>query len=516
MREWMGYMKIARFFIFLLLNIFVSNFAFATNQVANFRISQAAVQLPVITTWLDITDEQGQSIPSISPEQLSITVGAEKADVKTIKPFAETNEGTAFIFLVDVSKSIKPKDFSQIQSSLNNWIAGLNEHDHAAVIGFGSQVNVLQDFIQNKDILKQTVDKLVATDNETFLYQGITKAFELGRRHDAALPKRRGIVVLTDGIDDAPGGVTKDEVLTQMLETRIPIYAIGFTLPPLTSAKENGLKELGILARTSGGHFLKADSMPLADAYNLQKDRIAHSYKVELTCSACKAEGQLNRLNINLNVGDRSLNDGVDIRLLPQQEPFAKEIIKELTRQEKVKQAVLKVFADYPYYAWTGLVFAIILIVGLVVFIIKSRRRTNALKLEAEAQLKSDNKIVDAKTIAIKKSFNKPKIPKYTLSFAVVTGDEPGKTYDLPFDSSLIIGRISSCDLALNDSEVSANHVEISFDKGILAIQDLGSTNGTAVNGVPIHTVHYLQDGDQILIGRTELRLKGLVDNYAN
>ena len=92
MREWMGYMKIARFFIFLLLNIFVSNFAFATNQVANFRISQAAVQLPVITTWLDITDEQGQSIPSISPEQLSITVGAEKADVKTIKPFAETNE----------------------------------------------------------------------------------------------------------------------------------------------------------------------------------------------------------------------------------------------------------------------------------------------------------------------------------------------------------------------------------------------------------------------------------------
>ena len=509
-------MKIARIFIFLLLNVYLSNFAFGTNQVANFRISQATVQLPVITTWLDIVDEQGQTISSISPEQLSITVGAEKADVKTLKPFSETNESSAFIFLVDVSKSIKPKDFSQIQSSLNNWVAGLNEHDHAALIGFGSQVNVLQDFTQNKESLKKTVDKLVATDNETFLYQGLTKAFELGRRHDAALPKRRVIVVLTDGIDDATGGVTKDEILTQMLESRIPIYAIGFTLPPLTSAKENGLKELGILARTSGGHFLKADSMPLADAYNLQKDRIAHSYEVELTCSTCKAEGQLSRLNINLNAGDRSLNDGVDVRLLPQQEQASKETIKELTRQEKVKQVVVKVFSDYPYYAWSGLVSVIILIVRLVFYIIKSRRRAKTLKLEAEAQLIIDNEIVDNKTIAIKKNISKPKVLKYTLSFAVLTGDKPGKTYDLPFDSSLIIGRISSCDLALNDSEVSAKHVEISFDKGILAIKDLSSTNGTAVNGVPIHTVHYLKEGDQILMGRTELRLKGLVDNYAH
>ena len=51
---------------------------------------------------------------------------------------------------------------------------------------------------------------------------------------------------------------------------------------------------------------------------------------------------------------------------------------------------------------------------------------------------------------------------------------------------------------------------QIPMPKGILVIKDLNSTNGTLINGVPIHPLHYLQDGDQILIGRTELRLNGL------
>lgn len=508
-------MKITRIFAFLLLAIFISDFALAKTDVSNFRISQATVQLPIITTWLDISDDQGQSIPSISPEQLSITVGAEKADITSIKPFAETNQGTAFIFLVDVSKSLKPKDFIQIQSSLNDWVVGLNEHDHAALISFGSQVNVLQDFTQNIDSLKKTVTKLAATDNETFLYQGLTKAFELGRRLDKTLPKRRVIVVLTDGIDDAAGGVTKDEVFLQMAENRIPIYAIGFTLPPLTQTKENGLKELGVLARTSGGHFLKADSMPLSAAYTLQKERIAHSYEVAITCASCKAEGQLNRLNINLNAGDRSLNDGVDIRLLPQQEQSIKDSITELSQQDKVKLFVVKIFTDYPYVAWPALVLISALLVWLIVYLIKAKRRARELLLRQDIENKAIHEIDGSVTVAIKKVAPK-KLPKYTLSFSVVTGEQQGKTYDIPFNEAMLIGRLTNCDLVVNDSEASANHAEISLEKGILAIKDLGSTNGTAINGVPIHTVHYLQEGDQILIGRTELRLKGLVDNYAH
>ena len=42
---------------------------------------------------------------------------------------------------------------------------------------------------------------------------------------------------------------------------------------------------------------------------------------------------------------------------------------------------------------------------------------------------------------------------------------------------------------------------------GRLFLKDLGSTNGTLVNGVPIQGLYPVDDGDRILLGKTELRL---------
>lgn len=421
------------------------------------------------------------------------------------------NKGTAFIFLIDISQSLKTQSFEQLQAALKTWIEGMHEHDRAALISFGSQVKVLQDFSVDKVVLKQRVDKLTPSDKDTFLYQGLVQAFELGRRQDANLPKRRVIVVLTDGIDDAAGGVTKEEVFLQMPENRIPIYAIGFAMAPLTQDKENGLKELGVLARTSGGHFLKADSMPLTKAYALQKERIVNSYELHLLCNACKAEGQLSRLNVTFNTGDRTLSDGVDLRLLPQNKvtPGGKQTALAATEKINVEQK--KSPEKFNYIPWA--VLAIVLLLTLLVMLRLMKRRKLA-REQAMKEAAAESEPLEKAEAGIKQELHRP--AKYSLSLTVVTGSEPGKRFKLGFNDSAVIGRASDCDLSLNDSEISSRHAEIKFDKGILVIKDLNSKNGTLINGVPIHTVHYLQDGDQILIGRTELRLNGLEDNHAD
>ena len=497
----MGLMKVIKFCGLFLFCLGVNSTVLAAEEI-NFRVIQANVQLPTITTWVDITNSNGQQLTSVKLEQLTATMGANIAEVKLIKPFSEETEGTAFIFLVDISKSLKPTYFGQIQAALNAWVEGLNIHDRAALISFGSQVKVLQDFSEDKTALKQKVDSLLPSDRDTFFYQGLVKAFELGRRQDAALPKRRVIVVLTDGIDDAAGGVTKEELLLQMSESRIPIYAIGFALSPLTQLKENGLKELGVLARTSGGYFLKADSMPLTQAYKLQKERIANSYQVQLNCAECKAEGQFSHLNMTFNAGDLTLNDGLDLRLLPQNKVIASEKEPELSANETIFDKITRFFTYYGYFAWAALVTVLLLIVGGIRRLIKAKKATRERKFEADvnASISGGEKLQKAALLP----------PKYTLSLTVITGDAPGKSYDLHFNESAIIGRSSACDLSINDSEVSSKHAEISFERGILAIKDLGSLNGTFINGVAIHSAYYLQESDQILIGRTELRFNGL------
>ncbi len=69
----------------------------------------------------------------------------------------------------------------------------------------------------------------------------------------------------------------------------------------------------------------------------------------------------------------------------------------------------------------------------------------------------------------------------------------------------VILGRIEGVvDLALDDEGASRHHASISHHQGVFTLHDMGSTNGTHVNGVPIRE-HRLQDGDRIEIGRTTL-----------
>ena len=70
----------------------------------------------------------------------------------------------------------------------------------------------------------------------------------------------------------------------------------------------------------------------------------------------------------------------------------------------------------------------------------------------------------------------------------------------------VVIGRSRECDVRVDDGNVSRRHAEISRDGGDgWAVVDLGSTNGTEVNGRRITKRTPLGDGDRIAIGGTEL-----------
>jgi hypothetical protein len=68
----------------------------------------------------------------------------------------------------------------------------------------------------------------------------------------------------------------------------------------------------------------------------------------------------------------------------------------------------------------------------------------------------------------------------------------------------VVIGRMSTSDVVLADSNVSRRHAELKRDDDGWLLVDLGSTNGTLVNG-KLAREHRLTDGDRIAFGTTEL-----------
>jgi len=76
------------------------------------------------------------------------------------------------------------------------------------------------------------------------------------------------------------------------------------------------------------------------------------------------------------------------------------------------------------------------------------------------------------------------------------------------------LGR-EGCDVTLQDAQVSRRHTQIHRQGNRLTLQDLGSTNGTFVNGNRVTGTYQLQAGDQIYLGTTTLRVQQRVQGGA-
>ncbi len=93
---------------------------------------------------------------------------------------------------------------------------------------------------------------------------------------------------------------------------------------------------------------------------------------------------------------------------------------------------------------------------------------------------------------------------QYALRF--ISGKYQGGEFPLPASKELVVGRSSELDMVLVEDMVSRRHAKITVTGDQIFIQDLGSTNGTFVNGEKIKRAR-LQEGDRILIGTSIIKL---------
>ena len=91
----------------------------------------------------------------------------------------------------------------------------------------------------------------------------------------------------------------------------------------------------------------------------------------------------------------------------------------------------------------------------------------------------------------------------FALKF--ISGKYQGGEFPLRAEKQIVIGRSSELDMVLVEDMVSRKHAKImTYDQGV-SIQDLGSTNGTFVNGERVQQVR-LDPGTTVRLGSTEVR----------
>jgi pSer/pThr/pTyr-binding forkhead associated (FHA) protein len=84
-----------------------------------------------------------------------------------------------------------------------------------------------------------------------------------------------------------------------------------------------------------------------------------------------------------------------------------------------------------------------------------------------------------------------------------LSGAVTGKNF--PLTGVMVVGRVAGVDLRVDDDSVSRRHAEVEVRGGEVVLRDLGSANGTTVNGNPISEETGLSPGDIIQFGVVEM-----------
>ncbi len=87
-----------------------------------------------------------------------------------------------------------------------------------------------------------------------------------------------------------------------------------------------------------------------------------------------------------------------------------------------------------------------------------------------------------------------------TYQVVMSKGPHQGKIYNLS-GTNITIGRDFNADIVINIPEVSRRHAQFRMEGGVYFLEDLGSTNGTFVNGQRLSTPHRMHNGETIMLG---------------
>ena len=227
----------------------------------------------LVTVPAIVMDRDGRYIANLRKDDFHVF---ENGVEQNVAYFSSIEKPFTVALLIDVSGSTQYQ-LAQIREAADTFVGHLRYNDRMMAITFDGKINLLTDVADIRSIRQSKLHIPAVTDG-TVLYDAVD--FALKRM--AAVPGRKAIVLMTDGVDQSSVSATFKSTLDQIAEQDVMVYTVQYnTLPQLPQRlsaiksdkarrkihdrlmKGYALSEpyLRGLADKTGGRFYKADDL---------------------------------------------------------------------------------------------------------------------------------------------------------------------------------------------------------------------------------------------------------------
>ncbi|HEV7646237.1 MAG TPA: VWA domain-containing protein [Pyrinomonadaceae bacterium] len=194
----------------------------------------------------------GKGLPMLGLRQKSFHIFEDGVE-QNIEFFESEETSFAAVILIDTSGSMEER-ILPARSAAITFLGGIRKDDVAAIYNFDSDVKLIQDFSQSRDVAEGVYD--LKAHGMTVLNDAIVKgAQELAKRGE----KRKAIIIISDGMD-TKSRYSGDKALKAALAASTTVYTVDMSLPFAAADQENqrrlSIQQLKKFAEKSGGKFI--------------------------------------------------------------------------------------------------------------------------------------------------------------------------------------------------------------------------------------------------------------------
>ena len=449
------------------------------------------------------------------------------------KSIVESGYGFRTIILVDNSLSISQENRVKENELIHSIVERHVDNEEIRIATFSEDIEYLSDYSTDYKALGSVVDSIDYKNQDTYLTDVLYNLIdELSRENYVGYIR---LIVISDGVDNKPIGITKDELYAKIKKYSCPIYSIG------TRGKNNDseLENMFAISRvTNADYFILDDT---EDIEEITDDLIAESnicvFRAVLPNEVKNGEYQNSKLilddenelvvEIQTPFGSISENEEQYASSYEEKEPVADDNDNDLDTSTDESIEISNglnnrsINIEYFFQDYLRVIICIISILFLLTIVLiahkvskkkekKDRGKDLFEKTENEEAFENamteliSSKSEDGGTEMI---FGGLQDAKHIYNIVLTDKNNPSKAFEHELRDVAIVGRSSEmADIAITyDKSVGRKHCAISQSNGRFYIKDLGSINRTKLNGTAIYNEEEIKNGDILTLGRVEL-----------